>query len=84
MLWQDIVLTIGSWIFIVALIPTLRGKEKPQLSTSIVTGTVLLVYAFVYATLGLWISVISTSALALAWLVLAVQKWKKMGNLEWK
>lgn len=48
------------------------------------TGTVLLVYAFVYATLGLWISVISTSALALAWLVLAVQKWKKMGNLEWK
>ena len=75
--WQDIVLTIGSWIFIIALIPTLRDREKPQLSTSVVTGTVLLVYAFVYATLGLWISVVSTSALAIAWLVLALQKMKQ-------
>ena len=74
MVWQDIVLTAGSWVFIIALIPTLRGKEKPQISTSIVTGCILIVYAFVYVTLDLWISVVSTSALALSWFILAAQK----------
>lgn len=75
--WQDIVLTAGSWIFIIALIPTLRGREKPQISTSVVTGCILVVYAFVYATLELWISVVSTSALALSWFVLAAQKMRQ-------
>jgi len=77
MTWQDYVLTAGSWVFIIALIPTLRGKEKPQILTSVVTGCILVVYASVYATLGLWLSVISTSVLALSWFTLAVQKWKK-------
>jgi len=77
MVWQDIVLTAGTWIFIIALIPTLRGGEKPQFSTSVITGIILVIYAIVYATLELWISVFSTSALALAWFALAAQKKSK-------
>ena len=77
MTWQDYVLAAGSWIFLIALIPAIRGKEKPPVSTSIVTGTVLAVYALVYATLGLWISVVSTSFMSLAWFTLAVQKMMK-------
>lgn len=75
--WQDYVLTAGAWIFIIALIPAIRGKEKPPASTSIITGSILAVYALVYSTLGLWISVISTAALSLSWFILAVQKISK-------
>ncbi len=77
MVWQDIVLAIGSWVFIIALIPSIKGKEKPPISTSIVTGCILAVYAFVYATLGLEASVLSTGFMALAWFTLAVQKMRK-------
>ncbi len=77
MIWQDVVITVGSWVFVVALIPTLRGKEKPAVTTSVVTGFILIAYALVYATLGMWVSVVSTTALALSWFTLAVQKIKK-------
>jgi len=74
MVWQDIVISIGSWLFIIALIPSIRGKEKPPVSTSILTGSVLAVFSLTYATLELWISVASTALLAGAWFILAVQK----------
>ena len=74
MTWQDIVIAIGSWIFIISLIPTLIGKEKPAMSTSFPTGVVLLVYAGVYITLHLWLSVVSTAIMAILWLTLGLQK----------
>ena len=40
------VLSVGSWIFIVALIPSLFGKDKPPITTSMLTGGVLLIYTF--------------------------------------
>lgn len=74
MAWQDIVLSVGSWIFIIALIPSLISKDKPPTATSVLTGAVLLVYTFVYFSLHLWLSMASTGILALAWLALGVQK----------
>ncbi|MDR3502473.1 MAG: hypothetical protein P4L79_07805 [Legionella sp.] len=74
MTWQDIVLSVGSWIFIIALLPSLFGKDKPPISTSLMTGGVLLVYNFVYVSLHLWLTLVSTGILTLAWLTLAVQK----------
>lgn len=74
MAWQDIVLSAGSWIFIIALIPPLISKDKPPTTTSFLTGVVLLVYTFVYFSLHLWLSVASTGILAFAWLALALQK----------
>jgi hypothetical protein len=74
MVWQDIVLSVGSFVFFIALIPTIRIKEKPALSTSIINGIVLAVFAFTYSTLELWLSVCSTSMVFIAWSVLAVQK----------
>lgn len=75
MTWQDLVISIGSWIFIFSLLPALMGKDKPPTSTSFPTGVVLLVYAFVYITLHLWLSVVSTAIMAVLWLVLGVQKY---------
>lgn len=76
MAWQDIVLSLGGYIFIIALIPSVLSSDKPALSSSLLTGAILGVFAVVYATLDLWSSAISTSLLALTWLVLAWQKWR--------
>ena len=74
MVWQDLVFAVGAWIFIIALIPTIRGRGKPPLSTSVPTGLVLIVYVFTFATLNLWYSVISTGILGILWLYLGWQK----------
>ena len=75
MVWQDIVLSVGAWIFFIALIPSIKSKDKPALMTSLPTGTVLAVFALVYATLGLWLSIFSTILTSAAWFTLAVQKY---------
>jgi len=74
MTWQDIVFSVGSWIFIIALLPSLFGKDKPPISTSLLTGSVLLIYALTYVSLDFWLSVASTGLLAIAWLTLGIQK----------
>ena len=72
--WQDIVLTLGSIIFLVALVPSIRSKDKPALMTSLMTGLVLFVFATTYITLDLWFSAATTALTGMLWLVLAVQK----------
>lgn len=72
--WQDIVLAFGSLLFSLALIPTIRSKNKPALSTSLITFGVLIVFACTYATLSLWLSTISATINGCAWLILAIQK----------
>lgn len=52
--WQDLVLTIGSLIFVIALIPSVKGRDKPTFWTSALTGSVLVTFVIVYATLDLW------------------------------
>lgn len=74
MSWQDIVLTVGAWIFFFALLPSIFSKNKPAFSTSIVTGSVLASFVVAYASLALWISAASTSLVSAAWLMLAWQK----------
>lgn len=72
--WQDVVIAIGNWIFVIALIPTVRAKEKPALSTSILTGAVLAVFSFTFSTLSLLNSAVSAAAISITWFILAGQK----------
>ena len=76
MTWQDIVLSVGSWIFTVALIPSVVSKDKPALASSLMTGIVLAVYAIVYMTLALWTAAASTILVAGMWFTLAIQKYR--------
>ncbi len=85
MAWQDIIIGAGQWVFLLALLPSIFGKDKPALMTSLLTCVVLAVLAFAYATLALWVSTISAMLVSSAWLTLAVQKYrinrhKKMNN----
>lgn len=75
--WQDIVLTAGTVIFIIALFPSVLSKDKPALSTSIMTGTVLIIFAYIYFTLSLWFSTLTTFITGAIWFILAAQKLKK-------
>jgi len=81
--WQDIVFSVGSWIFIAALVPSIIGRySKPALSTSVMTFVVMTLFAYTYVSLELFASAVSAGFLALAWLVLAIQKFRLNKNNE--
>ena len=77
MSWQDIVLSAANFVFIVALLPAVLSKEKPPVSTSLMTGTALAVIAAVNASLDLWFASGVVSVTATLWFILAVQQWKR-------
>jgi hypothetical protein len=72
--WQDIVLAAGSLLFAIALVPSVIGKHKPSLATSLPTGVVLCIFSATYVTLSLWYAAITTALSASLWLILAAQK----------
>ena len=76
-MWQDIALMVGGFCFAVALVPTLKAKEKPARSTSIITGGILTMFCIVYATLGLWLGCISGGLTAIIWFILFYQGRRK-------
>ena len=73
--WQDWVFSLGQVIFLIALIPTLKGKNKPEFSTSVITSVILAVFALTYFTLNLIFSTLSSIAMSAAWATLAYQKY---------
>ena len=74
--WQDIVLAICIAAFNVALIPSVLGKSKPQLSTSVLTFSFLIPQAIVFFSLSLWYSFIMSVINATLWAILGIQKAK--------
>ncbi len=74
--WQDVVLTIGQVIFIVALFPSVFSKDKPALQTSIVSSAAAFSIAIVYVTLSIPFAASSAALNGALWFVLAVQKWR--------
>lgn len=77
--WQDMVLAIGGFVFAFALVPSIGSKDKPALKTSVITSITLLVFCVCYATLGLWLAFTSTVVTAALWIILAIQK----GGEKW-
>ncbi|MEK7583543.1 MAG: hypothetical protein AAB483_04050 [Patescibacteria group bacterium] len=76
MAWQDIILTVGSWIFAIVLIPSIRSKDKPALTSSLLTALLCTIYIAVYISLHFWTTSISMAVLATMWWILAYQKWR--------
>lgn len=77
-MWQDVVMTLGQFIFAVSLIPTILGNEKPAWSTCIMSSIVLTVYIPTLYSLGLYISVIATVLVAIGWWILFFQSIRKI------
>jgi hypothetical protein len=73
--WQDLVLTLGQFVFFASLIPTILSVQKPPLWTSIPTAFILTVYVPTLWTLRLHVSVCATILVAVAWWIIAYQSW---------
>lgn len=77
MKWQEIILTLGQIIFIIALLPSVFSEDKPEIWTSILTGLVAFSIAITYITLSLPIAAISAGLNTVFWTILAIQKYKQ-------
>ena len=77
MQWQDLVLSGAAFVVTLSLIPTILGKDKPALATSILTTTVIALVSFAFATLHLWAAALTNGLASAAWLVLALQKFRQ-------
>lgn len=74
MIWQDILLMLGGFGFVIALIPAVTSKSKPPRSTCLVTGGILYLFCAAYATLGLWLAFSATMITASMWATLLFQR----------
>lgn len=72
-MWQDYVVAIGQGLFTLALIPSLRGKNKPDILTSGMTATVLYAFVAVYISLHMPGAAILTGVCGVGWSMLSVQ-----------
>lgn len=77
MSWQDIVFSVGTVIFSVSLIFSIRSENKPHLLTSFMTGSVMIVFVFTYFTLGLLFATVTALINAMMWYTLAWQKYNQ-------
>lgn len=71
--WQDIVLSISVLAFNVALIPSLIGKQKPRIATSLITTLFLIPQVIVFYSLALWYSFVMALINAGLWFSLSLQ-----------
>lgn len=74
MIWQDLVIMVACFGFAIALIPSIKGQQKPEKSSCLVTIILLAAIAVSFATLSLWLSFWSEITAIIAWGILLFQK----------
>ncbi len=74
-MWQDTVIAICQFLFVVSLIPSVRGENKPALATSLFSAVLVAIITATLFTLKLWLTMISAAMIGLVWSVLAWQKY---------
>jgi hypothetical protein len=72
--WQDIVFTVGSIIFTIALLPAIFEKRYPPRSTCLITGSMLVLYSITDLTLNLWFSAASGIISSLIWTMMGIKQ----------
>ena len=84
MQWQDWVFSLGGFLVLASLVPTLRGAQKPALATGVTTMVLVAIFAATMMTLGLWLSAFANALISLTWGVLALQRWRsdRMATIE--
>lgn len=73
MKWQDAVFALGEIVFMIGLVPSLVGPDKPSWVTSILTGLMLCGFLTVHASYKLWTAFVLCTVTACMWFVLAWQ-----------
>lgn len=73
-MWQDIIIMIACFGGSLALVPSIRGKNKPAKSSCVLTIIILVAIAVCFATLNLWLSLLATMSSIIAWAILLLQR----------
>ena len=61
MLWQDIILAVGTWVMVICQFPTVLSKtRKPHVWTALPMLIILYIFAYVFATLDLYFTAVPT------------------------
>jgi hypothetical protein len=81
--WQDWVLAASGLILGASLIPTIRGDDKPALSTGILTTIVITVVSVTMATMGLWLATATNVLIVFGWATITLQKYRQVRR-EWR
>lgn len=71
--WQDLLLSFGGIIFLLGLLPSVLGNNKPAPTTSLSTAIMLCAFLFVYASYKLWMVFCLTVVTAALWFLLYAQ-----------
>lgn len=73
MSWQDILISIGTLIFLISLLPTLFNRNaKVPLLTSVPTFIILFLFAYTFFTLELYFTMIADILTGTVWLLIAI------------
>jgi hypothetical protein len=81
--WQDWVLALSGLILGASLVPTIRGSDKPALSTGVTTTLVITVVSVTMATMGLWLATATNVLIVLGWATITAQKYRQIRR-EWR
>lgn len=76
MRWQDIVISVAQLIAVFSLMPSIFSEDKPALATCAMDFVLVSIIASCLLSLGLWFSAATAYCIAIAWLVLLVQKYR--------
>lgn len=76
MIWQDLVISIGQFVFIISMIPSILSQYKPDIKTSLPTGLILMVFTISFLSMGMYMASISSFLTSVCWLILFYQKLK--------
>ena len=75
-MWQDTVIALCQLAAVPAMIPSIRGNDKPAFKTSFLNAIIVSIITCMLFSLGLWFSTITASFIAICWSILAIQKWR--------
>lgn len=73
-MWQDTVIAICQLAFFPSMLPTLLGKDKPALTTSVLNACIVAIITGCFFTMQLWFSFVTGCITACIWAILALQK----------
>lgn len=74
LLWQDVVLMVGGFVFAPALVVSIVRRVHYPLLTSLPTAVALTAFVVCYVSLGLYLAAVSTGLTTLCWYVLAFRR----------
>lgn len=78
--WQDLIFAVGAVAFMISMLGSIVSKtQKPPRWSCLITAFFLWLFIIVYASLGLWVSVVTGLLSSIGWTILVFQRRVRIG-----